>query len=161
MKKSPIIHVKELALATHIFFMKITSRFSKQWHPLHIAAAQGHLQLYKHIFEKTDDKNPKSFEGLTPLQLAAQEGHLAVCKFIIERVDDKNPRDEKGTTPLHAAARCGHFEICKFIMKYLDEKNPKDNVAFTPHDGCYFGQKIIRNKICYFTPLHLAAHEGL
>ena len=84
LKKSPIIHVKELALATHKFFIKfarsictcnrqVASIITKQWHPLHIAAEQDLLELFKYITEKTNDNNPKGFEGLTALHLSAQE----------------------------------------------------------------------------------------
>ena len=79
LKKSPIIHVKELALATHNFFMKNSSRFAKQWRPLHIAAEQGLLEVCKYISEKTDDRNPRGFENLTALQLAAQEAGAPVA----------------------------------------------------------------------------------
>ena len=85
LKKSPAILVKELTLATHNFFEKYSHRFAKQWHPLHIAAEQGLLEVCKYITRKTDDSNPRGFENLTALQLAAQEGHIDVCKFIIEQ----------------------------------------------------------------------------
>ena len=174
LKKSPIIHVKELALATHNFFMKYSSRFAKQWHPLHIAVDLGLLEVCKYISEKTDDRNPRGFENLTALQLAAQEGHIDVCKFIIEKVEDKNPRSNAGVTPLHIAAQRGHFEVCKFIMKCLDNKNPKDNNDMTPlHYAAYRGHLDICEMIVDdmvdknptatksgLTPLHVAAKEG-
>ena len=145
LKKSPIIHVKELALATHNFFMKYSSRFAKQWHPLHITADQGLCELFKYVSEKTDEKNPKGFEGLTPFHLAAQEGHLEVSKFIIERVEDKNPKQDQGVaedwTPLHYAAIWGHLDICKLIMDNIVDKNP-------------IGTK------SGLSPLHVAAKEG-
>ena len=174
LKKTPIIHVKKLALATHIFFDKNYSRFAKQWHPLHIAAEQGLCELFKYVSEKTDEQNPKDFEGLTALHLAAQEGHIDVCKFIIEKVEEKNPRNNAGITPLHRAAQCGHFKVGKFIIKCLNNRNPKDNNDMTPlHYAAYRGHLDICEMILDgivdknptatksgLTPLHLAAREG-
>ena len=175
LKKSPTILVKELTLATHNFFEKYSSRFAKQWHPLFIPADQGLLQLYKHISEKSGDRNPKGgLHTRTALHLAAQEGHLEVCKFIIESTDDKNPRSDGGITPFYMAAENGHFEVCKFIMKYLEDKNHKIDNTFTPlHEAAFQGHlkicEMILDEIvdknptetrAGFTPLHVAAQEG-
>ena len=175
LKKSPAILMKELSLATHNFFEKKSSRFAMQWHPLCIPADQGLLQLYKHISEKSSDRNPKyGLQNRTALHLAAQEGHLEVCKFIIESTDDKNPRSDEGITPFYLAATFGHFEVCKFIMKYIEDKNPKRDDTYTPlHEAAKKGHlkicKMILDEIVDknptettegFTPLHLAAFKG-
>ena len=175
LKKSPVILVKELTLATHSFFEKNSSRFAKQWHPLFIPADQGLLQLYEHISEKSSDRNPEGgLQTRTALHLAAQEGHLEVCKFIMESTDDKNPRSDQGLTPFYMAAIFGHFEVCKFIMKYLEDKNPKIDNTYTPlHEAAKKGHlkicEMILDEIVDknptetrdgFTPLHAAAQEG-
>ena len=175
LKKSPAILVKELTLATHNFFEKYSHRFAKQWHPLFIPADQGLLQLYKHISEKSSDKNVEGgLQTRTALHLAAQEGHLEVCKFIIESTDDKNPRTDKGITPLSLAVTFGHLEVCKLIMKYLEDKNPKRDDTYTAlHVAAQNGHlkicKMILEEIVDknptetmtgFTPLHLAAIGG-
>ena len=51
-KKSSIDFLMKLSQATDRFFTKRSSRFESQWHPLFIVADQGHLQLFKSIFEK-------------------------------------------------------------------------------------------------------------
>ena len=56
-EKDCVNNVKELALATQNFF-KDEQRFLSQWHPLFICAAEGSLELCKHIIEKTGDNNP-------------------------------------------------------------------------------------------------------
>ena len=98
--KSSVDFVMELSQATYRFFTKKSSRFEKQWHPLFIVGDQECLQLFKCIFEKVDDKNPKGYRGLSVLHLAAQEGCLNICKFILENVDDKKFLDDRGCTPL-------------------------------------------------------------
>ena len=84
--KSSVYFVTELSQATYRFFAKKSSRFQKQWHPLFIVSDQECLQLFKRIFEKVDNKNPKGYKGLSVLHLAAQEGCLNICKFILENI---------------------------------------------------------------------------
>ena len=54
--KSSLGFVKELALITQRFFLRRSKRLEEQWHPLHIAAESGNLQLCRKIFEKTGDR---------------------------------------------------------------------------------------------------------
>ena len=42
-----------------------------QWAPLHLAADMGDLLVYKHILEKSKNKNPKTKIGEVPLSRAA------------------------------------------------------------------------------------------
>ena len=73
--KIPTEVLKKLALACEEYHYNIL-----QWpdgvecSPLHIAACSGDLQLYKHILEKTKDKNPKGHMGDTPFLTAASYG---------------------------------------------------------------------------------------
>merc|ERR1712086_452190 len=60
--------------------------------PLHYAAKNGHLEVYRFILEHLTDKNPGDMYGLTPLHFAAMRGQLEMCKLILKMVDNKNPR---------------------------------------------------------------------
>jgi hypothetical protein len=115
-------------------------RWNLQWSPLHIAAAQGHLELCKYIIEKTNNPNPKKRSGLTAFHMAASSGCQEICELIIEHLEDKNPVDNKGMTPFHIASEKGHFDVCNLIIQNIDNKNP------AALDGC--------------TPLHLATDHG-
>ena len=85
--------------------------------PLHTAAYNGHLEVYKVIMDLVVDKNPRSMchSGYTPLHSAAHEGHLDICEVIVKY-----------------AAEYGHLEVCKFLMKKSSEINPRDNFGDTP-----------------------------
>ena len=173
--KSSVDFVMELSQATYRFFTKKSSRFEKQWHPLFIVGDQECLQLFKCIFEKVDDKNPKGYNGVSVLHLAAQEGCLNISKFILENVDDKIFLDDTGGTPLHRAARFGHIEVCKLLLNHLEDKNLGNNEGVTPlHYAAFNGHlevcKVVMDvvadknprSICHFgfTPLHAAAQTG-
>ena len=49
--------------------------------PLHYAALNGHVEIYKMIIEVAKDKNPKDVNGSTPSQLAANCGIQKFCEI--------------------------------------------------------------------------------
>ena len=53
---SPIAIVKEITQLAPKFFAYKSKRHSKHWHPLHIVAESGNLQLCKEIIERTGNK---------------------------------------------------------------------------------------------------------
>ena len=156
--------------------------------PLHMAAARGHLNVFKLISANFLDKNYgyTDDDNWTPLHFAAKYGHFEVCKYIIEntgntKYSEKNPDSFKDGTPLHMAVRMGHLDICKLIVKYVGDKTPEDFYGSTPlHDAAECGNfevfKFIfehnRNKNPRserigpnkenngWTPLHFAASQG-
>ena len=119
--------------------LKYNSRRKLQWSPLHIAAAQGHLELCKYIMEKTNDPNPKKKNGITALHMAAYGGCRETCELLIDNLENKNPVTNKGITPFHFASKEGHFDVCELLIQNIDDKNP------AALDGC--------------TPLHLATEH--
>ena len=154
--------------------------------PLHMAAARGHLNVFKLIsansIESVLDKNCgyTDDDNWTPLHFAAKYGHLELCKYIIEDTKN-NPDSWKDGTPLHMAVRMGHLDICKLIVKYVGDKTPEDFYGSTPlHDAAESGnfevfkflfensrdknpksQGIGPNKENNgWTPLHFAASRG-
>ena len=67
-EKTPIKIIKQLAMVTTNFIKTPCSvrpwkMDTLQWHPLHVVAEQGHLELLNHVVEKTGDNNPKLAKG--------------------------------------------------------------------------------------------------
>ena len=140
LKNTSTENVKKIFVTVKQFVEYDLYRKKQQWSPLHIAAAQGHLEFCKYIIEKTNNPNPKKRSGLTAFHMAASSGCRDICELIIDNLEDKNPADKKGMTPFHSAAENGHFDVCKLIIQNIDNKNP------AALDGC--------------TPLHLATKHG-
>ena len=152
------------------------------WTPIHEAAQEGHLEVYKELVNHLKDEdtmnyiskvNLPEYRGFTPLHAAAKQGHLNVCQEIMELLDDKNPRSHVGYTPLHIAAQHGYVDICRYIMSQIIDKFPRNEFGFTPlHDAAQNGHF----DVCKYildqtsdknprspngnTPLHLAALHG-
>ena len=81
--------------------------------PLHLAAMNGHQDLFLFLFEnikKKSELNPRDKMERTPLDLAAENGHIEICKVIIDKlVMDGNHLHSNLMTPLHVAASKGKF----------------------------------------------------
>ena len=67
-EKTPIEIIRQLAMVTTNFIktprsVRAWKKDTLQWHPLHVVAEQGHLELLYHVIEKTGDNNPKLEKG--------------------------------------------------------------------------------------------------
>ena len=100
------------------------------------AALNGCLEMFRRMFERVAEKNPKDPCGRTPLHYAACNGHLSIVKVILQYLSttEKNPADGQGDTPLHKAARNGHTDVCKLIIGIINDKNPRNFWRETPKD---------------------------
>ena len=103
--------------------------------PLHGAAMNGHLDIYKLLIEYAIDKNPPmNYQtNWTPLHYAAYHGHLEICKLILTNIEDKLPRDSNGVTPLHIAAERKHLDIFDLFLENI-KTDPLDNQGRSPSD---------------------------
>ena len=178
-EKNPVEIVREIAVTVEKFFndprIKRDPRNTKQWAPLHVAAASGNLSIFQYIFLKTNNEYPIGTQSpVAALNLAAQEGNLEICQFILSNTSvDRNTCDVYGMLPIHRAARCGHLEICKVLIGELDNKNPSNVRGWTPlhlaaHNGKMEICKLLIGELDNKnpsndrgrTPLHLAANDG-
>ena len=103
------------------------------WTPIHEAAQEGHLEVYKELVNHLKDKDTVTDKhGITPLHAAATGGHLEICLISMNYITKVNLPDNRGFTPLHYAAIRGHLNVCQKIIELLGDKNPRSNVGFTP-----------------------------
>ena len=52
--------------------------------PLHMAAYEGYLDIFKYIVEHVTDKNPSNDYGETPFQYALENDHYNVVDYIFK-----------------------------------------------------------------------------
>ena len=82
----------------------------------HLAAKNGHLEIYKFLYENLNTINPLMEEDITPLHLAAQYGHFEVCKYICDNGFAGPLRSDKNT-PFTLALHRGHIKIARMLYE--------------------------------------------
>ena len=120
--------------------------------PLHLAAAEGHLEICKKMLtviepeneECNDELNPKDKDGSTPLHYSASNGQLSICRLLLHNLlvrvlgtdalpkVDINPKNKFGFTPLHFAEKNGHLPIVEMFAHNINDLNVTDGNKFTP-----------------------------
>ena len=83
----------------------------------HLAAKNGHLEIYKFLHENSNEINPFMQESITPLHLAAQHGHFEVCKYICDNTAFVAPPRSDMNTPLTLAFHRGHIKIARMLFE--------------------------------------------
>ena len=91
----------------------------------HLAAKNGHLEIYQFLHENTNDINPVMQEDITPLHLAAQGGHFDVCKYICDNTMMVAPERNDGMTPLFLAQHRFKFKVSNL----LGERDTNANIV--------------------------------
>ena len=80
----------------------------------------GHLDVFRLILEKVENKNPAKWEWNTPLHMAARNGHLDASRFIIGELEDKNPSNRYGATVKDIAQDYKHLTFksqCSMLIQ--------------------------------------------
>ena len=83
----------------------------------HLAAKNGHLEIYKFLHEKSNEINPIMQEDITPLHLAAQHGHFDVCKYICDNTMMVAPIRSDSLTPIDLAQHRRHFKVAELLSE--------------------------------------------
>ena len=94
----------------------------------HLAAKNGHLDIYKFLHESSNDINPTMQEQITPLHFAAQYGHFDICKYICDNTVLVNPFRSDGNTPLSLAVHRGHIKVARLLY---GRNHPMLRIAWT------------------------------
>jgi ankyrin repeat protein len=138
---SPILETRLDPLRVDLYWHPETND-SRRFSPLHLAAAEGHLDVVKKLVYHRFDLN-KNIQGSTPVHLAARRGHTDVVEFLLnqETINIKRIMGHYKLTPLHLAARNGKTEVARLLLSRVDF-----NVG--------------QNNLDRETPLHLAARAG-
>lgn len=111
---------------------------------LHVAAAQGRLEIVKILVSLGADVNAKGgVLGGSPLNEAAAEGHLEIVKYLLS-CGAKMDVSEPERNPLFSAIYGGHMDVVKLLIdrgidvhvKYSGPSmNNMDPLAFAQERG--------------------------
>ncbi|KAL6214786.1 hypothetical protein ACLB2K_014218 [Fragaria x ananassa] len=79
--------------------------------PIHVAAANGHVEMLKFLVSAGGDGEVWDRKGWTPLHCAAEKGHLESTKFLLVCSDVKYVVTKNGKTAFDLAAENGHLSL--------------------------------------------------
>ena len=102
--------------------------------PLHLAAKNGHLDIYQFISKKRVpwvNINPRMDCDITPLHLAAKYGQFKVCKFICDNLDNWNLRRSDLKTPFELALMKGHIKTAGLFITYNGYERHEQQILAT------------------------------
>ena len=108
--------------------------------PLHLAAADGHLEAVCQLLAVTAEPDSANHNGRTPLHVAAAAGHSTVISLLLKHGLQPDCKDNKDNTPLHLAVKSRSFGA---VQEMLAAPLKANAINFHGH-----------------TPLHLAIREG-
>ncbi len=106
---------------------------SDGWHPIHLAAELGDLEIVKLLIKYgayVDEPAPGRRQGLTPLLLASNG---AVAKYLVEHGADVNRTGPRGGfTALHGAAASGDVELIELLLSKQAQINVASEIRQVP-----------------------------
>lgn len=110
-----------------------TSRDQGYFTPLHLACANGHLEMVRALLENDVlaprlDINALSDSDITPLHCAAFNGHTDVVNLLLAKGANTMLADRNNDLPLHVARRNQHSRIVVALEPwYFSEFDPTRN----------------------------------
>jgi ankyrin repeat protein len=142
--------------------------------PLHLAAANGHLELVRTLLGHTVDVNAATTGFInTPLNGASRGGHVDVVRLLIQNGANVNAEVGRYWTPLHCASASGNVEIVQLLIQHGADVNTWDEnhqkplhvassrgAATTVQLLIQLGADVNARDKSQSTPLHLASSMG-
>lgn len=133
-------HLKALELILHTW--NITDSKDRSGRTsLHIAAANGHLEIAKCLLEKHNaDICARDIYGTTVLHEAVANGHMDMTRLILQKAETEQCKDKllnckeqyRGYTPLHRAVQSSHCDIADELLANKADVNAPDSMQYTP-----------------------------
>lgn len=103
------------------------------WHPLHVAAMSGNIELIQRLVEQFHcDLRVKSMNSWTPLHYAAAYNQVAAIEALCALGCEVAVQDAVGSTPMHVAAGEGHLEAIQALVQLGCSPQVTDRDGCTP-----------------------------
>ncbi|CAG7721205.1 unnamed protein product [Allacma fusca] len=115
---------------------KISSPQKDMCNAVHLASAQGSLEMVKLMFEiqpgeKDYSLNACDVELMSPLHYASMFDHKEIVEYLVSQGADLSLVEKNGWTPLHLAATRNAWQSVKILMKLTGEIQLQDKNGHT------------------------------
>ncbi|XP_025088459.1 uncharacterized protein LOC112560665 [Pomacea canaliculata] len=115
------------------------------WTPLHLASANGHVDIIKWLTSSShDDLDVETPTGYTSIHVAAMNGHIRALTVLNAMGASLTCKTVEKHTPLHLAARKGDLECVRWLIGNGADLQAEDNFGRTPeHLAREYGHDIV------------------
>jgi len=141
----------------------------------HQRVREGNIEEVKDLVRRRHDIDSVDYTGCTAFHFAASTNNFEMMKFLVENDANINFEDKNGITPVLCAAMNGALETVQFLVDNGAKLDVTDHAGQTPlfraiqshdvelvHTLLSSGANTeVTDKTWGWTPLHLAAYEGL
>ena len=118
------------------FYAEINLRNSDLQTPLHITAAQGHLDIARLLLEVSlCSINLLDKYQATPLFLAVKNGSISLIKLLINNGANTLSRIDGKKIPLDIAIKDGNIAMVKLLLEELRDDEDESRKVFPLHDA--------------------------
>ncbi len=141
--------------------------------PLHVACANGMLNVSRFLIDRGSDVNSRDDEGFIPLHTASRFGHVEAARLLLDCGSDVNACEAKSCTPLHFASRFGYLDLARLLIDRGADVHTQQADGWTPlHHASRYGYLDLawllmdRGADVHtlnadgWTPMHLASANG-
>lgn len=101
--------------------------------PLHLAAASGHIEIFKLLLELGANSTIRDRDGRTVFEHAVLSKNKTIIDLLLKKGSDVNIQNSvTNQTALHCAAQEGYLDIVGKLLDSMADSNAKDHEGNTP-----------------------------
>ncbi|XP_076326481.1 uncharacterized protein LOC143233758 isoform X2 [Tachypleus tridentatus] len=104
------------------------------WTPIHLAAANGHVEIVQYLGERGAHLSALDPSGYTAIHIAAMNGHAECVEVLLDMGSEVDNVTSDGFTPLHLAVLNASVDCCQVLISWGANINREDGLGRTIYE---------------------------